>query len=45
MLNKQRARLADAREHCDLYIDTSSNTPEMTIDIAVRALKERFGGA
>jgi deoxyadenosine/deoxycytidine kinase len=44
MLERQRLRLKDAREHSDLFVDTSNRLREETIEIVERALKARFGG-
>ncbi len=39
-LRLQRQRLAHARSHCDLYIDTSALDKEGVLRLAVRALTE-----
>jgi len=40
----QRDRLAHAREHCQVYIDTDPLTPEQVLDVAVRALQRLLPG-
>jgi hypothetical protein len=44
MLDRQLNRLIDAREHCDLYIDTSDLEAEETLRRTEQALYGRYGG-
>jgi deoxyadenosine/deoxycytidine kinase len=44
MLDVQIKRLADAREHCDTFIDTSDLQALETLATALEALNRRFGG-
>lgn len=43
-LEEQAVRLAHAREHCDLYVDTSNLSREAVRDRVLRFVRELEGG-
>ena len=42
-MDEQRKRLADARAHCDLFVQTDGLSPAQVVDLVVEAIRKVEG--